>query len=160
MDVLLRSLWRPIPFHQPASGVCDQPTLDACTIDEEEIVTVEYFIQGQPQYAHEEQAILRLAQLMQRAFAASDRFYLLAANIGTERLQGQVIGTNYGYPDAFDVEVFTGSDGLRVEGRKPGDAARTVNEARQIELPTVVIEPDSAGAFEITRRPAPGPSHP
>jgi hypothetical protein len=44
-------------------------------------VTVEYYIQSQPQYAHEEQAILRLAQLMQRAFAASDRFYLLAANV-------------------------------------------------------------------------------
>lgn len=44
-------------------------------------MTVEYFIQSEPQYAHEEQAILRLAQLMQRAFAASDRFYLLAANV-------------------------------------------------------------------------------
>lgn len=44
-------------------------------------MTVEIFIQSQPQHAHEEQAILKLAQLMQRAFAASDRFYLLATNV-------------------------------------------------------------------------------
>jgi len=54
-------------------------------------VTVEYFIQGQPQYAHEEEAILRLAQLMQRAFAASDRFYLLAANVRFWRAQADAL---------------------------------------------------------------------
>ena len=50
-------------------------------------MTVEYFIQGQPQYTHEEQSILKLAQLMQRAFAASSRFYLLAANVRFWRVQ-------------------------------------------------------------------------
>lgn len=44
-------------------------------------MTVEYFIHSLPQHAHEEYAILKLAQRMQRAFAASDRFYLLAANV-------------------------------------------------------------------------------
>ena len=50
-------------------------------------MAVEYFVHGQPQHAHEEQALLNLAQLMQRAFAASDRFYLLAANARLWRVQ-------------------------------------------------------------------------
>ncbi len=54
-------------------------------------MTVEYFIQGQPQYAHEEQAILKLAQSVQRAFAASDRFYLLAANVRFWRAQADAL---------------------------------------------------------------------
>lgn len=54
-------------------------------------MTVEYFIQGQPQYAHEEQAILKLAQLIQRTFAASDRFYLLAANVRFWRAQADAL---------------------------------------------------------------------
>lgn len=44
-------------------------------------MTVEYFIQSQPQYAHERQALLALAQSMHRAFAASEKFYLLATNV-------------------------------------------------------------------------------
>ena len=48
---------------------------------------VEYFVQSRSQYAHEEQALLKLAQLMQRAFGASDRFYLLAANVRFWRAQ-------------------------------------------------------------------------
>ena len=54
-------------------------------------MTVEYFIQGQPQYAHEEQAILKLAQLIQRTFAASDKFYLLAANVRVWRAQADAL---------------------------------------------------------------------
>jgi hypothetical protein len=54
-------------------------------------LTVEYFIQGQPQYAHEEQAVLKLAQLMQRAFAASDQFYLLAVNVRFWRGQADAL---------------------------------------------------------------------
>jgi hypothetical protein len=54
-------------------------------------LTVEYFIQGQPQYAHEERAILQLAQLMQRAFAASVKFYLLAANVRFWRAQADAL---------------------------------------------------------------------
>ena len=54
-------------------------------------MTVEYFIQGQPQYTHEEQSILKLAQLMQRAFAASSRFYLLAANVRFWRVQADAL---------------------------------------------------------------------
>ncbi len=48
---------------------------------------VEYFIRQDPQYAHEEQASLKLAQLMERAFAASERFYLLAINLRFWRAQ-------------------------------------------------------------------------
>ncbi len=54
-------------------------------------MTVEYFIQGEPQHAHEEQAILKLAQLMQRAFAASEKFYLLAANVRFWRAQADAL---------------------------------------------------------------------
>ena len=54
-------------------------------------MTVEYFVQSRPQYAHEEQAILTLAQLMQRAFGASDRFYLLAANVRFWRAQADAL---------------------------------------------------------------------
>jgi hypothetical protein len=54
-------------------------------------LTVEYFIQGQPQYAHEEQATLKLAQFIQRTFAASDRFYLLAANVRFWRAQADAL---------------------------------------------------------------------
>jgi hypothetical protein len=54
-------------------------------------LTVEYFVQGQPQYAHEEEATLKLAQLMHRAFGASDRFYLLAANVRFWRAQADVM---------------------------------------------------------------------
>ncbi|MEE8391097.1 MAG: nuclease-related domain-containing protein, partial [Anaerolineae bacterium] len=54
-------------------------------------MTVEYFIQGQPQYAHEGRAILKLAQLMQRAFGASTKFYLLAVNVHFWRAQADAL---------------------------------------------------------------------
>jgi hypothetical protein len=54
-------------------------------------MAVEYFIHGEPQHAHEEWATLKLAQLMQRAFAASDRFYLLATNIRFWRAQADAL---------------------------------------------------------------------
>lgn len=54
-------------------------------------MTVEYFIQRDPQYAHEELAVVKLAQLMQRAFAASSRFYLLAANVCFWRTQADAL---------------------------------------------------------------------
>jgi hypothetical protein len=54
-------------------------------------VTVEYFIQAEPQHAHEGQAILKLAQLMRRAFAASDKFYLLAVNVRFWRAQADAL---------------------------------------------------------------------
>lgn len=54
-------------------------------------MTVEYFIQSRPQYAHEEQAVLKLAQLMQRAFGTSDRFYLLAVNVRFWRAQADAL---------------------------------------------------------------------
>jgi FHA domain/Nuclease-related domain len=44
-------------------------------------MTVEYYIQDQPQHAHEREAILTLARMMQRAFSVSDQFYLLAVNV-------------------------------------------------------------------------------
>jgi len=93
-----------------------------------------------------------------RLLAYDGRFYLLVANITKQPVRAQVLGPNYGYPDAFDVRVFTGSKGLVVEGRQSGDAAQTVNEARKMEFPTLVIAPDSSGVFEIIRRPAPLPS--
>ncbi len=54
-------------------------------------MAVEYFVQGKPQHAHEEQALLNLAQLMQRSFAASERFYLLAANVRLWRVQADAL---------------------------------------------------------------------
>jgi hypothetical protein len=54
-------------------------------------MAVEYFVHGQPQHAHEEQALLNLAQLMQRAFAASEKFYLLAANVRLWRTQADAL---------------------------------------------------------------------
>lgn len=42
---------------------------------------VEYYVQDQPQHAHETDAILTLAKMMKRAFGASEEFYLLAANV-------------------------------------------------------------------------------
>lgn len=54
-------------------------------------MTVEFFIQSEPQHAHETGAILALAQAMRRAFAASDRFYLLAANVRFWRAQADVL---------------------------------------------------------------------
>ena len=59
-------------------------------------------------------------------------------------------------PNAFTVTKFTGSPGLRVEGEVSGDAMQTVNDTdRKMEFPMIVIEPDSSGVFELTRRPAP-----
>lgn len=54
-------------------------------------MTVEYFIQNDPRYAHETEAILLLAQLMQRAFGASDQFYVLAANVRFWRAQADAL---------------------------------------------------------------------
>ncbi len=54
-------------------------------------MTVEYFIQGETQYAHEGQAVLKLGQLMQRAFGASEKFYLLAANVRFWRAQADAL---------------------------------------------------------------------
>lgn len=92
---------------------------------------------------------------LSRVLAYDGKYYLLVANIGTEPIRMQILGTNYGYPHAFNVSKFTGSDGLRVEGVESGDAMQTVNDTKKQELPTIVIEPDSSGVFELTRRPAP-----
>jgi hypothetical protein len=54
-------------------------------------VPVEYFIQNRPQHTHEEQAVVKLARLMHRAFAASDRFYLLAVNVRFWRAQADAL---------------------------------------------------------------------
>ena len=92
---------------------------------------------------------------LSRVLAYDGKYYLLVANIGTESIRMQVLGTNYGYPHAFNVRKFVGSDGLRVEGVESGDAMQTVNDTKRQELPTIVIDPDSSGVFELTRRPAP-----
>ena len=42
---------------------------------------VEYFMHSQSQYPHENSALLQLARQMQRAFANTERFYLLATNV-------------------------------------------------------------------------------
>src|SRR5512139_1821932 len=42
---------------------------------------VEFYIYSQPQYSHELDALLKLAQWMRHAFAASEQTYLLAANV-------------------------------------------------------------------------------
>lgn len=94
---------------------------------------------------------------LSRLLAHDGKFYLLVANIGTTSVTAQVLGTNYGFPDAFDVKVFTGSKGLQTPGRTAGDASQTVNEAKKAELPTIVVQPDSSGVYEIIRRPAPAP---
>ncbi len=93
-----------------------------------------------------------------RLLAYDGRFYLLVSNIGTTPVKAQILGTNYGYPNAFEAKVFTGSAGIRVLGLQTGDATQTVNEAQKMEFPTIVVEPDTSGVFEITRRPAPLPS--
>jgi hypothetical protein len=54
-------------------------------------MAVEFYVQGQPQHAHENQALLKLAQLMQRAFAASAKFYLLAANVRFWKAQADAL---------------------------------------------------------------------
>lgn len=54
-------------------------------------MAVEFYIQGQLQHAHENQALLKLAQLLQRAFAASEKFYLLAANVRFWKVQADAL---------------------------------------------------------------------
>lgn len=44
-------------------------------------MTVEYYIQNPSQYPHERSALVGLAQHLQRAFAMSDRLYVLAVNV-------------------------------------------------------------------------------
>lgn len=88
------------------------------------------------------------------------RKYLLIANLNTEPVTAQILGTNYGLPGAYDVAVFTGSDGLEVPGSQTGDAAQTVNRAKEGEFPTIVVAPGASGAFVITRRPAQPPAKP
>lgn len=93
---------------------------------------------------------------LSRVLSYDGRFYLLVANIGTESIRMQVLGTNYGHPNAFTAAKYTGSGGLRVLGGVTGEAMQTVNDTnRKMELPVIVIEPDSSGVFELTRRPAP-----
>ena len=82
------------------------------------------------------------------------RKYLLIANIGSSPVTAQILGTNYGLPRAFDVRVFAGSKGLSVLGDQAGADTQTVNLPGEGEFPTIRVEPDSAGAFEITRLPA------
>lgn len=95
---------------------------------------------------------------LSRILAHDGKYYLFVANIGTDRARAQVLGTNYGFPHAFEVKRYVGSAGLKVVGKQLGDASQTVNAANLEELPTIIIEPDSSGVFEITRRPAPLPS--
>jgi hypothetical protein len=52
---------------------------------------VEYFIQTKLEHAHEREASLAMAQMMHRAFGASERFYLLAANVRFWRAQADVL---------------------------------------------------------------------
>ncbi len=52
---------------------------------------VEFYIQDQPQHAHEMEAILILAEMMKRAFGTSDQFYLLAANVRFWRVQADAL---------------------------------------------------------------------
>ena len=54
-------------------------------------MAVEYFTHGRAQHAHEEQAALKLAQLMQRALGSSERFYLLATNVRFWRAQADAL---------------------------------------------------------------------
>lgn len=54
-------------------------------------MTLECYVQRQPQHAHETEALLALAQSMRRAFAASERFYLLAANVCFWRAQADAL---------------------------------------------------------------------
>jgi len=54
-------------------------------------MTVEYYIQDQPQHAHEKEAVLTLARMMQRAFSVSDQFYLLATNVRFWRAQADAL---------------------------------------------------------------------
>ena len=54
-------------------------------------MTVEYYIRDQPQHAHEREAILTLARMMQRAFGVSDQFYLLATNVRFWRAQADAL---------------------------------------------------------------------
>ena len=86
--------------------------------------------------------------------------YLLIANIGSAPVTAQILGTNYGFPRAFDVRFFTGSPGLSVLGDQAGADTQTVNLPGKGEFPTIRVEPGSSGAFEITRLPAQPPPPP
>ena len=83
------------------------------------------------------------------------KHYLLVANIGDKAVEADILGTNYGFPEAFaEVSVFCGSDGLQAQGVQEGESTQTVNESKTGQFPRIKIEPDSSGVFEIIRRPA------
>ena len=83
--------------------------------------------------------------------------YVLVANLGSSVARIQVLGTNYGLPAAYDAAVLNNKAALRVEGDAAGRTIETVNESKAGRFPVLVIEPGHAGAFKLTRRPAPSP---
>src|SRR5690606_23330545 len=80
------------------------------------------------------------------------KHYLLIANITTQPIQAQIVGTNYGNAAAFAVTAFCGSSKLQVANGK-ADAANTVNAAVVGEFPIIAVGAGSSGCFEIARRP-------
>lgn len=80
--------------------------------------------------------------------------YLLVANLDDEPVKIQVLGTNYGHPEAYAAEVLTNAEHLRAEGAVAGRTAETVNEAKEGKFPVLTIAPRQSGAFKLTRLPA------
>jgi hypothetical protein len=52
---------------------------------------VEFYIHSQPQYSHELEALVELAQLMRHAFAASEQTYVLATNVHVWNIQADAL---------------------------------------------------------------------
>ncbi|MBN1890355.1 MAG: FHA domain-containing protein [Thermoflexales bacterium] len=106
---------------------------------------VEYFIQNELEHTHEREASLALAQLMRRAFGASERFYLLAANVRFWHAQADVLVLMSNalvsielkscgeavYGRAHGTWHITGSGGARLRGGSYDNPYQQVSATRQ-----------------------------